>query len=72
MAGASGGEMPTTLISPGFSLLRGIRFTLQFRETITIAARAEDRVPRKALPYRTPRLLPSRRRLRQWPVTAQA
>src|SRR5665647_474203 len=46
MTGASGGEMPTTLISPGFSLLRGIRFTLQFRETITIAARAKDRAPK--------------------------
>jgi hypothetical protein len=46
--------MPTTLISPGFSLVRGIRFTLQFRETITIAARAKDRAPKGAAMQHAP------------------
>ena len=37
-SGASGGESAEVLVSCGFPRLRGIWFTVAFRETITIAA----------------------------------
>jgi hypothetical protein len=40
LAGAHAREIKRLLVSKGFSLLREIRFTLPFRETITMGARA--------------------------------
>lgn len=37
-SGARGGEIAEVLVSCGFPRVRGIRFTVAFRETITIAA----------------------------------
>ena len=44
-AGAQAREIKGSLILMGVSLVFGIRFTLRFRETITIAAGDDGRAP---------------------------